>query len=367
MLDPRLRLIGRAAAVSPENRFERITCQTDDEHGCARDWEGLPTDRDVVSLPKVPTQFFADRSASIISENDSPDIPFRYSLNPYRGCEHGCAYCYARPTHEWLGMNAGIDFESRILVKQDAPRLLRQALCRPDWQGETVVMSGVTDCYQPAERQFKLTRSCLEVLLEAGQAVGIVTKNSLVTRDRELLAELAARKLVHVSVSVTTLDADLARQLEPRTATPAARLRAIRDLADAQIPVSVMVAPIIPALNDHEIPHILAAARDAGAQAANYVLLRLPLSVFPVFSGWLSTFRPLQAERVLGRIRETREGQVNDARFGSRMRGTGPYAECIRDSFNAFRHKLGLSRSLDPLDTSQFRPPRDPQGQGFLF
>jgi DNA repair photolyase len=356
---PQTRTVGRAAGVAPPNRFERVHAEEDLEHLAGTD--------DLPDVRRLPTLFLPNESRRLITENDSPDVPFRYSINPYRGCEHGCSYCYARPGHETLGMNAGLDFETRILVKHDAPELLRAELARDDWHGEMISISGVTDCYQPAERRFRLTRGCLEVMLEACQAVGIVTKNALVVRDLDLLAALAAENLAHVYVSVTTLDAELARTMEPRTATPEARLRAIRELSAAGVPVGVMAAPIIPGLNDQEIPAILEAARDAGAQTASYLLLRLPWAVRPIFEDWLKRSYPDRAERVLALIRSTRDGRMNDTAWGRRMRGQGPYAEQISQTVKVFKQKLGLNRSLPPLDTGKFTPPQPASGQLRLF
>ncbi len=316
---------------------------------------------------RVPTVFLPNATRSIITENDSPDIPFRYSINPYRGCEHGCAYCYARPGHETLGMNAGLDFETRILVKHDAVALLRDELANPRWSPETISISGVTDCYQPAEREFRITRGLLEVLLEAKNPVGIVTKNALVTRDLDILAPMASENLIHVFVSVTTLDQELARKMEPRTSNPRARLQAIRELSAAGVPVGVMVAPIIPGLNDREASAILQAAQEAGARAAGYVLLRLPYAVKAIFEDWLRRNCPLQAERVLTLIRETHGGKLNNSQWGERMRGDGPYAEMIAAAFKAFGAKLGLDKRLPPLDASKFQPPRPKSGQMNLF
>jgi DNA repair photolyase len=351
--------VGRAAGVDPPNRFERVHVEDD--------FEQLEAAEDVPDIRRLPTQFLPNASKTLISENNSPDVPFRYSINPYRGCEHGCAYCYARPGHETLGMNAGLDFETRILVKYDAPQLLREELARAGWRGEMISISGVTDCYQPAERKFRLTRGCLEVMLEARQPVGIVTKNALVTRDLDVLAPMAAENLAHVFVSVTTLDDHLARTMEPRTATPRARLCAIRELADAGVPVGAMVAPIIPGLNDQEIPAILEAAAEAGAKTASYLLVRLPWAVRPIFEEWLIRSYPDKAQRVLGLIRSTRDGQMNDHQWGSRMRGEGPYAEQIAQAVAVFKKKLGLNRQLPPLDSSKFTPPRPTAGQLRLF
>ncbi|QDU25193.1 Radical SAM superfamily protein [Anatilimnocola aggregata] len=355
------RYVARAATVNPPNRFEHSRQEADHEHGFAED-EQLPGER-----RKVETEFLPDRAETLIRENDSPDVSFRFSLNAYRGCEHGCVYCYARPGHETLGMNAGLDFETRVLVKFDAARILRRELNKKKWQPEPIMISGVTDCYQPAERRFRLTRGILEVLLEAEHPLTMITKNSLILRDLDLLRPLAERKLVGVGISITTLDADLARTMEPRTATPAAKLRAIRELTSAGVSVRVMVAPIIPGLNDHEVPAILAAAKAAGAHNAGYVMLRLPWAVAPIFSAWLLEHRPLQADKVESLLREVRGGKLYDAEFGQRMTGTGPYADSVRTTFQAFCRKLGLDQPSPALDCSRFRPPRLPGGQGQLF
>jgi DNA repair photolyase len=275
--------------------------------------------------------------------------------------------CYARPTHEYLGYNAGLDFETKIVVKEDAPALFRDFLNRPGWRPEPIALSGVTDCYQPAERRFRLTRGCLEVAAEARQPMTLITKNALVLRDLDLLGEMAGRRLVHASISVTTLDAELARKMEPRTSTPAARLRAIGALAAGGVPVRVLVAPVIPGLNDSEIPAILQAAKEAGAHAAYYQLLRLPLTVAPVFREWLQRELPDRLERIEGRIRSTREGKLNDGAFGSRMRGTGPIAEQIRQLFRLFARRCGLDGALPEYDCGQFRRPRTRSGQLWLF
>jgi DNA repair photolyase len=351
---------GRGATVSPPNRFESAWYEADYD-------QLAPDDELLVSGRKVETQFLADQSQSIIVSNDSPDVPFTFSINPYRGCEHGCAYCYARPYHEYLGMNSGLDFETKIMVKHDAPQLLRQELSKRSWKPEYIAISGVTDCYQPAERNFRITRDLLEVFLEARHPVGLITKNALVIRDIDLLAQLAEKRLVSVALSITTLDADLARTLEPRTSSPQARLRAVRELSAAGIPTRVMVAPIIPGLNDHEVPHVLNAVRDAGAQGAGFTMLRLPWGVRPIFLDWLRTHRPLAAERVEGLLRVVRDGKLTDANFGSRMKGIGPYAETIRATFAAFVKKLGLDTPWPELDTTQFRPPRLLGGQQTLF
>lgn len=303
------------------------------------------------------TQFLRDLSQSIISYNDSPDIPFRASLNPYRGCEHGCAYCYARPTHEYLGFSAGLDFESRIMVKENAPELLRSELSAKNWQPQWLAMSGVTDCYQPVEKQLRITRRCLEVLAEFRNPVGIVTKNRLVTRDIDLLGELARHQAATVLISLTTLKPDLRRAMEPRTASPAARLETIRQLAAAGIPVGVMIAPVIPGLTDEEIPSLLKAAAEAGAGFANYVMLRLPLAVAPLFEEWLARCVPERREKVLNRLKAVRGGRLNSAEFGGRMRGEGIFADQIRDLFRISRKKAGLAESGPELSVARFRRP----------
>src|SRR5579872_5831409 len=341
---------GRSAHSSPPNRFEKVHAEAD--------FEQLEHDDEFIEqLSVVPTEFLPDASKSVVTENDSPDVPFRYSLNPYRGCEHGCAYCYARPTHEYLGLGAGIDFESKIFVKEHAADLFREFLSRDRWQSELIAFSGVTDCYQPAERRFRITRGCLEVALEARQPVGIITKNALVLRDLDLLQEMARLHLMHVNLSVTSLDDELARSMEPRTSRPRARLRAVETLAAAGVPAAVMVAPVIPGLNDSEIPALLKAAQDAGAIAAGYVLLRLPLAVSPIFADWLRRTQPVRAAKVEGLIRSTRGGNLNSSQFGERMKGSGVIADEIGKTFRLFARKFGLDKPMPELDFTQFRPP----------
>lgn len=354
------RFVGRGSSQTPPNRFERLHSEAD--------LEQLPADDELLAFDRrTPTVFLPDNAATIIRENDSPDIPFRYSMNPYRGCEHGCAYCYARPTHETLGMNAGLDFETKVLVKHDAPALLRKELNKLSWQSEPIMVSGVTDCYQPAEREFRLTRGLLEVLLEAHQPLCMITKNALILRDLDLLAKLAEKNLVSVAISTTTLDAELARVLEPRTSSPAARFRAVRELADAGVPVRTMIAPVVPGLTDQEIPALLSAAKEAGAAGAGFVMLRLPHAVAPIFTAWLAEHRPLAAERVESLLRSMRGGRLYKAEFGSRMRGDGAYAEGIAKTFEVFVEKLGLNGPWPELDCSQFRPPEMVGGQMRLF
>jgi DNA repair photolyase len=338
-------LRGRGSERDPPSRFDELHVELDDaEPGPA------------------PTRFYRDASRSVLAENDSPDVGFRWSLNPYRGCEHGCAYCYARPTHEYLGFSAGLDFERRIMVKTDAPALLRRTLASPRWTGETIALSGNTDCYQPVERRLRVTRACLEVLAEARNPVAVVTKSALVVRDADLLAGLAAGRAAHVSVSVTTLDADLAARLEPRAARPERRLEAIAHLAEAGIPVSVLVAPVIPGLTDREMPAILAAAAAAGATSAGWVLLRLPEPVPALFEEWLRTHEPARADHVLARIRDTRRGRLSDAAFGRRQRGTGAYAAQLAQLFEVSARRVGLGGPAATLDPSGFRRP-EPSGQ----
>lgn len=346
--------------IDPPNRFDRIQSEPD--------LEQVAWDREYLNQrDERRVEYLADSSKTIVSENNSPDIPFRYSLNPYRGCVHGCSYCYARNSHEYLGFNAGLDFETRIVVKHDAAALFREFLSNEAWRPEEVMFSGVTDCYQPAERQFRLTRQCLEVALECGLPVGITTKNALVVRDLDLLREMAERRLVHVNVSITTLDPELARNMEPRTSIPSARLRAIEMLAQAKIPTRVMAAPIIPGLNDSEIPAILEAAKTVGAHAATYILLRLPLTVEPVFREWLGRTQPLKAQKIEALVRETRGGKFSKSEWGKRMVGDGPIAEQVRGLFQIFVKKLQLDRTLPPHDFTQFRPATPRSGQRRLF
>ena len=339
---------GRGANSNPANRFERISLERD------IDW-------DPEQDPAPKTRFYRDLSQSIITYNDSPDIPFRASLNVYRGCEHGCSYCYARPTHEYLGFSAGLDFESKIMVKENAPELLRRELSKPKWKPQELAMSGVTDCYQPIERKLQLTRRCLAVLAEFRNPVSIITKNFLVTRDLDYLRELAAVQAVHVNISITTLDSELARKLEPRASSPKQRLAAIETLAKAGVPAGVLFAPAIPALNDHEVPSVLAAAKEAGASWAYTEVLRLPLTVAPIFEQWLEHTFPEKKDKVLGRILAIRGGKLNDPRFGSRMRGEGIFADQIAQMFHVTCRKVGLPEDGPELSAAAFRRPQGPQ------
>jgi DNA repair photolyase len=335
-------LKGRGAGLNPTNRFETIAVERDPE---------------VPGQDRLDTQLLRDTSRSLITRNDSPDVGFEVSINPYRGCEHGCVYCYARPFHEYLGFSAGLDFESRILVKEDAPELLRKELSSPKWQPQTLVMSGVTDPYQPAERKLEITRRCLEVLAEFRNPVGIITKNELVTRDVDHLSELAAHGAVAVNLSITTLDGELARRMEPRASHPRERLKAIERLAAAGIPVGVMVAPVVPAITDHEMPKILEAASQAGATSAGYVVLRLPGAVAGLFEEWLERHFPDRKDKVLNRVRDLRGGRLYDPRFGSRMKGEGLFADQIRTTFETFQRRYGLDKPRPELSTAAFRRP----------
>lgn len=334
----------RGTDLNPANRFESIRLER------AEDWK---PEED----PAPRTQFLRDTTRTIIAANDSPDVAFEVTVNPYRGCEHGCVYCYARPFHEYLGFSSGLDFETKIMVKLDAPRLLRQALSSPRWRPKTIGLSGVTDCYQPVERRLRLTRGCLEVLAEFRNPVAVVTKNLLVTRDVDLLSELARHKAAAVYISVTTLDTELRGELEPRTSPPAARLAAIRTLAAAGIPVGVLVAPVIPALTDHEMPAILKAAAEAGACCAGYEVVRLPHAVAPLFEEWLQNRFPLKKDKVLGRIRAMRDGKLSNSRFGSRMRGEGFFADQAERLFDVSCRKAGLNSELMKLSTAAFLRP----------
>ncbi len=340
---------GRGSAGNTLNRFDKT-------HTVAEPYEG---EEFAEERPLLRTEFLRDSSRSIVSENSSPDIPFRYSVNAYRGCEHGCAYCYARPTHEYLGHSAGLDFESKIYVKEEAPRLLREKLMSRSWQGELITFSGNTDCYQPIERQMKLTRQCLEVMVQFKNAFSMITKNALITRDIDLISQNAKLGAALCLISITTLDDELCSALEPRTSRPAARLRAIRQLTEAGIPVGVNVAPCIPGLTDHEMPAILKAAAEAGATMANFTPIRLPLAVTPLFTAWLEQHRPLRKEKVLENIRNIRDGKLNNAEFGSRMRGTGAIAENMRQMFRITTKKLGLNERKFSLDTGHFCRPGD--------
>lgn len=352
---------GRGATVNLEGRFERVAREAFDDG-----WDTPAEDNP--SRPK--TLVIEEHAKSIVSSNDSPDLPFSLSINPYRGCEHGCVYCYARPTHAYLGLSPGLDFETRIYAKVNAVELLRQELARPGYRPSVINIGANTDGYQPCERKLQLTRGILQVLAECNQPVGIITKNAMVERDIDIIAPMAQKGLAHVTISVTSLDNDIARTMEPRCSAPARRLQAIRTLADAGIPVAVNVAPIVPFLTDHEIERILQAAHDAGAQDAGYTIVRLPWEVKDIFKQWLLDRFPLKASHIMSRIHELRDGRDNDPNFGSRMHGSGVFGELIRTRFSNACNRLGLNRGgrwiIGQLDETQFRPP-SVNGQLGLF
>ena len=337
-------LRGRGTAKNPGNRFEKL--------------ERVPEPpEDADELPSPRTRFYPDNSKTIIAYNDSPDVGFDASINPYRGCEHGCIYCYARPTHEYLGFSAGLDFETKIMVKEDAPELLRKEFSSPKWRPQLLGISGVTDCYQPIEKQRCLTRRCLEICLEFRNPVAIVTKNHLVTRDIDLFAELARYDCIAVTVSITTLDHRLSSLLEPRASRPARRLAAIETLAKAGVPVGYLQAPMIPGLTDAEAPQIGVAAARAGATFAGYVALRLPYAVKDIFADWLEQHYPNKKAKVLNRVKEIRGGKLNDANFSSRMRGNGIFADQMNQLFQVARQRSGIIERWPRLTTEHFRVP----------
>jgi DNA repair photolyase len=333
---------GRGASWNPRNRFERLH---------------VDLDPDAVDVPPQ-TVLLRDRTRRILATNDAPDVGFDVGINPYRGCGHGCSYCYARPTHEYLGFSAGLDFETRIMVKEDAPELLAKALSAKSWKPQVVALSGNTDAYQPVERRLGLTRRCLQVLADFRNPVQIVTKSHLVTRDVDLLSRLAGHRAAGVLVSITTLRPEVQRAMEPRAATPRRRLDAVRALADAEIPVGVIVAPVVPGLTDDELPAILQASAEAGASHASYILLRLPHGVKELFDVWLQQHVPERREKVLNRIRQMRGGKLYDARYSVRGRGEGPWADHLRSLFRVTTKRLGLDRP-PALSTRAFRVPRN--------
>jgi DNA repair photolyase len=345
---------GRGAAFNPKNRFETLAT------------EKAPADfaeyfEDPEEGRSVLTKFYVDHTRSILAKNDSPDIGFSYSLNPYRGCEHGCIYCYARPTHEYLGFSSGLDFETKIMVKPDAAALLDEHLSRPSWKPQTVMLSGDTDCYQPIEKKLRITRQCLEVFLEHRNPVSIVTKNALIQRDVDILKDLAALNLVIVTISITSLNHDLIRRMEPRTSIPAKRLETISVLAKQGIPVAVNACPIIPGLNDVEIPSILEESSRCGARHAGYTIVRLPNSVKDLFVDWLDRELPDRASTILNRIRDVRDGKLTCGDFGKRMNGEGQIAEAIEQLFQAGCRRFKLNESTPTLNSAHFRRKATPQ------
>jgi DNA repair photolyase len=339
---------GRGASANPEGRFESVLREAADDGWFQEAGEERARPKTVVTI---------ERAKSIISRHESPDLGFTQSVNPYRGCEHGCIYCYARPSHAYLGLSPGLDFETRLFAKDNAAQLLRQELARPGYRCEALTIGSNTDGYQPIERSHRITRSIIEVLQEASHPVEIITKSALVERDLDLLAPMAAQGLARVTVSVTTMDAGLSRRMEPRTSAPARRVEAIGRLHEAGVPVGVNVSPVIPFLTDSEVEPILQAARTAGAQWANWTLLRLPWEVKDLFREWLEKHAPLKAAHVLGRVREMRDGRENDPRFGTRMTGEGLFAELLARRFETARNRLGYSSRAPALDTGRFHPP----------
>lgn len=336
---------GRGAGINPTGRFEPTT-----RHEFDDGWETLE------DLPAFRTDVQVEKPRTIITRNDSPDISFDRSINPYRGCEHGCIYCFARPTHSYMGLSAGLDFEAKLFAKPDAPRLLERELAKPGYQPKTIAIGTNTDPYQPIEKKWRIMREILEVLEAANHPVGIVTKSALVVRDIDILSRMAEKGLAKVALSVTTVDATLARTMEPRASTPTLRLQAIRKLTEAGIPTSVMMGPIIPGINDHEIERILDAAYAQGAREAGYVLLRLPLEVAPLFKDWLLRNYPDRYRHVMSLVRSMRDGKDYDAEWGKRMRGTGPYAWQIGRRFEISARKLGFNSKRIPLRTDLFEP-----------
>lgn len=345
---------GRGAGYNPDNRFAATSSEAVDDGWWQDD---LPA--------RLATTVREEASKSALSWNRSPDLPFDRSINPYRGCEHGCIYCYARPSHAYWDLSPGIDFETQLIARTGLVERLRAELCQPGYQCRPINLSGNTDCYQPLEAEHGTTRALLELLLDCRHPVTIITKSALVLRDRELLAEMARQRLVQVFISLTTLDNELKRHLEPRTASPSARLRVLKELGNAGVPVGALTSPMIPGLNDHELEELLTAARDAGARTAGWMLLRLPLEVAPLFQDWLVNHYPERADKVMNLIRHSRGGQPNDPRFGHRMRGEGVFAQLLSQRFERACRQLGLNtRDRNHLDCSRFRPPH---AQGDLF
>ncbi|MEX0776753.1 MAG: PA0069 family radical SAM protein [Phycisphaeraceae bacterium] len=363
LLDAAHGVRGRGAGLNPGNRFESVRLHVLGEH----------LDQLMVEEPPeseagrtVPTRIYRDKSKTIINSVQSPDIGFEWTLNPYRGCEHGCIYCYARPYHEYLGFSCGIDFETRIMAKPEAAAMLRRELASPRWKPETIVMSAITDCWQPIEAKLKIARACLEVLVECRQKVGVITKNRLILRDLDLLTELDRYHAVHASITLPTLDNKLAAKLEPRASAPTERLATIRALADAGIPVNVMIAPIIPAITDRETPAILQAVADAGAHSAAYVMLRLPYQIKALYEDWLQRHFPDRAEHALNLLRSMHHGKLYDSTPEHRGRGDGQIAEQIGRVFKVFQARYHLNRKSPPYDPTVFRRP-SAAGQMALF
>jgi len=355
---------GRGAGLNPEGRFERDVRESFDD-GWDKPAEG---EDDAFTPPALKTQVTEERARSIITRNDSPDIPFSQSINPYRGCEHGCIYCYARPSHAYVNLSPGLDFETRLFAKVNAAEVLRAELAKPSYRCEMIAMGTNTDPYQPIERQYALTRGVLSVLSECDHPVGIVTKNALIERDIDILAAMAQKNLASVFMSICHLDHELARRMEPRASAPRRRIETIRRLAEAGIPVGVIVAPVIPFLTDHQVEAVLEAAYEAGARSAGYTVLRLPYEVKDLFRDWLRTHYPLKADHVMSRVHQMRDGRDNDPRFGSRMSGSGEFAELLAKRVRIARDRIGYNanRRGQGLDVTRFRPPRVPDKSGQL-
>ncbi|MFC4519438.1 PA0069 family radical SAM protein [Cupriavidus pinatubonensis] len=379
---------GRGAVSNIRGRYERDQREPFDDGWCAASYDegaenGDPVEATRPVIPIVPadaeppqplrTEVTIERARSILTRNASPDIPFDVSLNPYRGCEHGCIYCFARPTHAYLDLSPGLDFETRLYAKTNAAERLREALMRPSYRCETIALGVNTDAYQPIEREHRVTRGILEVLSGCNHPVALITKSSLIERDIDLLAPMASKGLAVAAVTITTLDAGIARTLEPRAATPSRRLRTIRTLTEAGIPVGVSIAPVIPFITEPDLERVLQAAREAGAVYANYIVLRLPWEVHPLFKEWLQAHFPDRAERVMNRVRDMRAGKAYDASFATRMRGTGVWADLMRQRFYKAADRLGYRYNRFELDTSRFRVPpswttvADDDAQGTLF
>ena len=356
---------GRGATINPPSRFDKQRREAFADDWSDQGWtDGGGTE---YVPPPIRTEVAVDSTKTIIAYNQSPDIGFDRSINPYRGCEHGCVYCFARPTHSYFGLSAGLDFETKLFAKPEAAKLLEAELAAPKYQCQPIAMGTNTDPYQPVERSFKVTRSILEVLERCDHPVTIVTKGALVARDIDILARMASKNLAWVGLSVTTLDRELARRMEPRAAAPARRLAAMRALSEAGVPVGVLVAPVIPAINDHEIEAILEASREAGARSAGFVMLRLPHEIKDLMTDWLDVHAPMKKKRVLELIRGMRKGKLNDGEFGARFRPTGGYAGMIRQRFVIAARRFGLEREGRPLDCSKFKKPARAGEQLTLF
>ena len=351
---------GRGAQFNPKNRFDRLNIENfnDDE------FDGFYSENSINR--KFPTQYFKDNSKTVISINDSKDIDFDYSFNPYRGCEHGCIYCYARPSHEFLGFSSGVDFETKIMVKEDAPKLLENEFRKRNYKPDIIIFSGNTDCYQPIESNLRLTRKALEVCLKYRNPVGLITKNALVLKDLNILKEMSRKDLISVTITITSLDKLLISKLEPRTSVPSKRLETILKLAENKVPVGVNIAPVIPGLNDEEIPLILKAASEMGAEYAGYILLRLPYAVKDLFINWLNYEFPLKANKIINRIKDIRGGKLNNSEFGKRFSGEGEFAETIKRLFSLSCKKYGFNRRDYRLSVEGFRKKANEQLEMFI-